>query len=150
MEAKKAVLGIVGSPNREGRTNQLVRSALDGAARNGAATELVQMADHVVDPCKDCLPWVCQTNKKCTFEDPAFEFLTEKVMTCGALILGAPVYWWDTTGMVKYFILKMFRVFARSAPFQGLPALGLGIAGGTGNGRKPHPLCRARGTSSVV
>jgi multimeric flavodoxin WrbA len=134
MEAKKAVLGIVGSPNREGRTNQLVRSALDGAARNGAATELVQMADHVVDPCKDCLPWVCQTNKKCTFEDPAFEFLTEKVMTCGALILGAPVYWWDTTGMVKYFILKMFRVFARSAPFQGLPALGLGIAGGTGNG----------------
>ncbi len=134
MEAKKAVLGIVGSPNREGRTNQLVRSALDGASRAGAATELVQMADHVVDPCKDCLPWVCQTNKKCSFPDPAFEFLTEKVMTCGALILGAPVYWWDTTGMVKYFILKMFRVFARSAPLQGLPSLGIGIAGGTGNG----------------
>jgi hypothetical protein len=36
--------------------------------------------------------------------------------------------------MVKYFILKMFRVFARSAPLQGLPALGIGIAGGTGNG----------------
>jgi NAD(P)H-dependent FMN reductase len=134
METRKAVLGIVGSPNREGRSNQLVRSALEGAARSGAATELVQMADHVVDPCKDCLPWVCQTNKKCSFEDPAFEFLTEKVMTCGALILGSPVYWWDTTGMVKYFILKMFRVFARSAPLQGLPALGMGIAGGTGNG----------------
>ncbi len=134
MKAKKAVLGIVGSPNREGRTNQLVQSALDGAVRKGATTELVQMADHVVDPCKDCLPWVCQTNKKCSFEDPAFEYLTEKVMTCGALILGAPVYWWDTSAMVKYFILKMFRVFARSAPFQGLPALGIGIAGGTGNG----------------
>jgi multimeric flavodoxin WrbA len=134
MKAKKAVLGIVGSPNREGRTNQLVRSALDGAVRKGATTELVQMADHVVDPCKDCLPWVCQTNKKCSFEDPAFEYLTEKIMTCGALILGAPVYWWDTSAMVKYFILKMFRVFARSAPFQGLPALGIGIAGGTGNG----------------
>ncbi len=134
MKAKKAVLGIVGSPNREGRTNQLVQSALDGAVRKGATTELVEMADHVVDPCKDCLPWVCQTNKKCSFEDPAFEYLTEKVMTCGALILGAPVYWWDTSAMVKYFILKMFRVFARSAPFQGLPALGIGIAGGTGNG----------------
>jgi hypothetical protein len=36
--------------------------------------------------------------------------------------------------MVKYLILKMFRVFARSAPLQGLPALGIGIAGGTGNG----------------
>jgi hypothetical protein len=28
----------------------------------------------------------------------------------------------------------MFRVYARSAPFAGLPALGIGIAGGTGNG----------------
>jgi hypothetical protein len=28
----------------------------------------------------------------------------------------------------------MFRVFARSAPLQGLPAVGIGIAGGTGNG----------------
>jgi hypothetical protein len=48
--------------------------------------------------------------------------------------LGSPVYWWDTSGLVRYFILKMFRVFARSAPVQGLPALGLAIAGGTGNG----------------
>ena len=28
----------------------------------------------------------------------------------------------------------MFRVYARSAPLQGLPAFGLAIAGGTGNG----------------
>jgi hypothetical protein len=28
----------------------------------------------------------------------------------------------------------MFRVYARSAPLAGLPALGIGVAGGTGNG----------------
>ncbi len=92
------------------------------------------MADHVVAACKDCLPWVCKTNQKCTYEDDAFEYLSQKVLSCGALVLGTPVYWWDTTGMVKYFILKMFRVYARSAPLQGLPAVGIGIAGGTGNG----------------
>jgi NAD(P)H-dependent FMN reductase len=92
------------------------------------------MADHVVAACKDCLPWVCQTNQKCTYEDDAFEYLGEKILSCGALVLGAPVYWWDTSGMVQYFILKMFRVYARSAPLQGMPALGIGIAGGTGNG----------------
>jgi NAD(P)H-dependent FMN reductase len=92
------------------------------------------MADHVVAACKDCLPWVCLTTQKCTFEDEAFEFLSKKVLNCGALVLGTPVYWWDTSGMVKYFILKMFRVFARSGPLQGLPGLGVGIAGGTGNG----------------
>ncbi len=134
MGANEIVLGFVGSPNRAGRTNELVTAALEGASRAGVATELVQMADHVVAACKDCLPWVCMTNKKCTFEDDAFEFLSRKVLDCGALVLGAPVYWWDTSGLVRYFMLKMFRVFARSAPLQGLPAVGLGIAGGTGNG----------------
>jgi multimeric flavodoxin WrbA len=134
MVTNGVVLGLVGSPNREGRTNQLVEAALEGAARAGASVELLQMADHVVAGCKDCLPWVCQTNLKCSFEDESFEYLSRKVLDSGALVLGTPVYWWDTSGMVKFFILKMFRVYARSAPLQGLPALGIGIAGGTGNG----------------
>jgi len=134
MGTNKIVLGLVGSPNRAGRTHQLVKAALDGVSLAGVGTELVQMADHVVAACRDCLPWVCLTKQKCTFEDEAFEFLSQKVLQCGALVLGAPVYWWDTSGLVRYFILKMFRVFARSAPVQGLPALGIAIAGGTGNG----------------
>lgn len=134
MESNSIVLGLVGSPRREGRTCQLVAAALDGAARAGFPTELVQMADHVVAACKDCLPWVCQDNQKCTYKDGGFEYLSQKVLHCGALILGTPVYWWDTSGMVKYFILKMFRVFGRSVPLRGLPALGIGIAGGMGNG----------------
>lgn len=128
------VLGLVGSPNRPGRSFQLVQAALEGAAAAGARTELVQMADHVVAACKDCLPWVCDKNQKCTYEDEAFEFLSGKLLSCGGLILGAPVYWWDTSGLVRYFTLKMFRVFARSGSLNGLPAAGLAIAGGTGNG----------------
>ncbi len=134
MEKQGIVIGIVGSPNRDGRTNQLVNAALEGAARTGAPIELIQMADHVVAACKDCQPWVCLTNQKCTYPDNAFEYLSQKVLNCGALVLGTPVYWWDTSGMVKYFILKMFRVYARSAPLQGLPAVGISIAGVTGNG----------------
>jgi multimeric flavodoxin WrbA len=134
MGASRIVLGMVGSPNRDGLTNQLVSAALEGASRVGAPTELVQMADHVVAPCKDCLPWVCRKKQKCTYEDEAFEFVSHKVLTCGALILGTPVYWWDTSGMMKYFILKMFRVHAISGPLHGVPALGIAIAGGTGNG----------------
>jgi len=134
MEGNRTVVGIVGSPNREGRTNELVRAALQGAERAGAATELIHMADHIVSACKDCLPWVCASNLKCSFEDAAFEFLSERLLSCGALVLGSPIYWWDTSGMVRYFFLKMFRVFARSAPLRGLPGFGIGVAGGTGNG----------------
>ncbi|MBW2052571.1 MAG: flavodoxin family protein [Deltaproteobacteria bacterium] len=134
MSGNKTVLGLVGSPNPEGRTNQLVSAALDSAAKAGAVVEKIQMSEHVVKACNDCLPWICLKNLKCTYEDEGFELLSEKILNCGALILGAPVYWWDTSGMVKYLILKMFRVFAMSGPLKGLPALGIGIAGGTGNG----------------
>jgi len=134
MSEEKVVLGLVGSPNPEGRTNRLVSAALEGAEASGATVEKIQMSDHVVDACKDCLPWVCLSNLKCTYEDPSFELLSDKILNCGALVFGTPVYWWDVSGLVKYLILKMFRVFAMSGPLHGLPALGIGIAGGTGNG----------------
>ena len=92
MEQGKIVLGIVGSPNPEGRTNQLVTSALKGAAEAGAATELIQLSEYVVAACKDCLPWVCADNLKCTYEDEAIEFLSQKILNCGALVLDTPVY----------------------------------------------------------
>ena len=134
MNENGTVLGIVGSPNPKGITNQLVTAALKGAARAGAPTELIQMSEHVVDACKDCLPWVCIQNLKCTYEDEAFDYLRHKILNCGALVMGTPVYWWDTSGLIKYLILKMFRVYALSGSLKGLPALGLAIAGGTGNG----------------
>jgi len=134
MNSDAIVLGLVGSPNRDGRTNRIVSAVLEGAARKGAPTELVHIADHVVAACKDCLPWVCKENRKCTYDDEAFEFLSQKILNCGALVLGTPVYWWDASGMVKYLILKMFRVFAPSAPLQGVSALGVAVAGGNGNG----------------
>lgn len=134
MAGNGSVLGLVGSPNRDGRTFHMVTAALEGAAKAGATVELIQLADQVVEACKDCLPWKCMTTLKCTYPDPAFEYLSGKLLQCGALVLGTPIYWWDTTGRVKYLILKMFRVYARSAPLAGLPACGIGIAGGTGNG----------------
>jgi multimeric flavodoxin WrbA len=131
---KKTVLGLVGSPNPEGRTNEVVSAALASAARAGAAVEKVQMSEYVVEPCRDCLPWVCLRNLKCSYKDDNLAFLSEKILDCGALILGTPVYWWDTSAMVKFLILKMFRIYAMSGPLAGLPAFGIGIAGGTGNG----------------
>lgn len=134
MKSDKYVLGLVGSPNRNGRTSKLVSAALEGAASKGVPIELIQLADHVVAACKDCLPWVCKENQKCTYEDEAFEYLSQKILNAGALVMGTPVYWWDTSGMIKYLMLKMFRVYAPSTPLQGMAALGIAVAGGTGNG----------------
>ncbi len=134
MSSDKTVLGLVGSPNSQGLTNQLVSQALKGAADAGAKTELVQMSDYVVKACRDCLPWVCAQNLKCTYEDESFEILSEKILNCGGLVFGSPVYWGNTSAMAGYLTIKLLRVYARSGPFGGLPAFGIAIAGGSGNG----------------
>jgi multimeric flavodoxin WrbA len=130
----QVVLGLVGSPNKAGRTSELVSAALEGARGAEAAIELIQMSDYVVGACKDCVPWVCNTNQKCTYADKSFEMLSKKILGCGALVIGTPVYWGDTSGMVRYLFLKMYRVFAGSGQLKGLPAVGIAIAGGSGNG----------------
>ncbi len=130
----KIVLGLVGSPNKGGRSYELVSAALTGAAGAGVNTELVYMSDHVVGPCHDCLPWVCADNLKCTYKDESFELLSRKILNCGALIIGTPVYWGDTSAMIKFLFIKMTRVYARSGKLKDKPALGIAIAGGSGNG----------------
>jgi len=134
MSNDKTILGLVGSPRTDGLTNQLVSSALEGAVKARTVTELVQMSEYVVDACKDCMPWVCADNLKCTYDDGNLEVLSEKLLSCDGLVLGAPVNWGDTTAMVRLLILKIFRIYARTRPLLGLPAYGIAIAGGSGNG----------------
>ena len=112
----------------------MVEAALRGAAKAGARVELVQLADHRVEACRDCVASDCAETLACAFSDVSLEYLAEKLTDCGALVLGTPIYWWDTSALVHLLILKMFRVFARSGCLAGLPALGIGVAGGTGNG----------------
>ena len=139
----KTILGLVGSPRTDGLTNQLVSSALEGATKAGASIDLVQMSEYVVGACKDCLPSVCAGNLKCAYEDDNLEVLSEKILSCDGLVLGTPVYWSDTTAMVRLLILKLFRIYARTRPLLGLPAYGIAIAGDSGNGLLLglRPLC---------
>ena len=132
--SNKKILGLVGSPRPDGLTDKLVSSALKGAEDAGAVTELVQMSECVVEACKDCLPWVCADNLRCTYEDPNLETISEKLLNCDGVVWGTPVYWGDTTAMVRLLMLKLFRLYARSQSFKSIPALGIAIAGGSGNG----------------
>ena len=145
MSDQKKILGLVGSPNKDGLTNRLVSRALEGAAKAGAATELVQMSDHLIETCHDCLPWVCRQNMKCTYEDPGFEFLSNAILNCKGLIIGTPVYWGDTSAQVRLLMIKMVRVCLsqiQNKHAMNLPAFGIAVAGGSGNGLLSalHPL----------
>jgi multimeric flavodoxin WrbA len=116
------VLGIVGSPRKNGRTNQLVDAALNGAAAQGARTLKIYLADYAIRPFLGS-----------GGSEEAFGYSPRELsQLCGeadAIVLGAPVYWGDINGLTKDFMDTV-----RTPGENGKPALGIAIAGGSGKG----------------
>ncbi len=124
------VLGVVGSPRKDGLTSRLVSKTLEGAASAGAQTEIVHLSEITIHPCEDCRGKKCWGAGPCKFDgqDDA-RALQDKIESSNAFILGAPVYYWDVNAQTKAFMDRM-----RFKDVNGLHAMGIGVAGGTGRG----------------
>ena len=118
------VLGIVGSPRKNGLTNRLVEAALKGAAAKGATVRKVYLVDYAIRPFTGSGGSV-EANDYCPEE------LSNLCEEAEAIVLGAPVYWGDISGLTKDF---MDSVSISSASASGKLALGTAIAGGSGKG----------------
>ena len=116
------VLGFVGSPRKNGRTNQLVEAALSGAAAQGAETTQVYLADYAIRP------FLGSGGSTEAFDSGPKE-LSRMCGEADAIVLGAPVYWGDINGLTKDFMDTV-----RTPGENGKPALGMAIAGGSGKG----------------
>jgi len=116
------VLGIVGSPRKNGRTNRLIDAALEGARSRGVDAEKVYLVDYEI-----------RAFTGSGGSQEAFQYGPEELSRmceeADAIALGAPVYWGDINGLTKDFMDTV-----RTSNSNGKPALGVAIAGGTGKG----------------
>jgi len=103
------VLGIVGSPRKNGNTEVLVKEALDSARRLGASTEMVKVSDMNIMPCDGCE--TCDITDECKIEDD-MQSLYAKLLQADGIIFGSPVYFWGVTAQAKAIIDRTF-VFRR-------------------------------------
>lgn len=133
------ILGIVGSPNKNGRTHQLVNNAVSGAASAGAVTDVMYLGDEDIQPCRGCKLQKCWEDGICKFDDSA-EPRNQRIKDADGVIFGAPVYFHDINGLSKDCIDKI-RIPPRGGglhtlflPTNGKPAFAITIAGGTGKG----------------
>jgi multimeric flavodoxin WrbA len=90
------VLGIVGSPRREGNTEILVREALLAAGDAGAETEIVLLHGKTIAPCDGC--HTCFQTGFCKIKD--------------AIIFGSPVYFQNVTAQAKAVMDRTFQYLA--------------------------------------
>jgi NAD(P)H-dependent FMN reductase len=103
------VLGIVGSYRRGGINDTVVGKILEGAAKRGAETERILLADMKIGFCRNCRECVQAPGNepgKCTMKDDVPE-LIRKCLTSDILILGSPVNFGSMTAISKAFLERM-------------------------------------------
>lgn len=116
------ILGIVGSPRKNGRTNELVEAALKGAKLKGATVKKIYLVDYEIKQ------YIGQDGSPEAYTYCPKE-LSKLCEDADAIVLGAPVYWGDINGLTKDF-MDIVRISNSSEKL----ALGIAIAGGTGKG----------------
>jgi multimeric flavodoxin WrbA len=103
------VIGINGSPRKGWNTHTLVKNALDGAASQGAETELINLYDLSFQGCVSCFSCKKKGSTalgRCARNDDLKPVL-EKIDTCDALILGSPVYISEVTAAMRALIERL-------------------------------------------
>lgn len=84
------VLAISGSSRKDGNTAIVLNTILNELKNKGYETELMQLFDKKINPCRAC--FTCGGKNNCTFNDDSFNEIFDKMKEADAIILGSPTY----------------------------------------------------------
>jgi multimeric flavodoxin WrbA len=113
------VIAINGSPREKWNTALLLEKALEGAASQGAETELIHLYKVNFKGCISC--FACKTKGgtsygRCGVKDDLTPIL-ERINKADAFVLGSPVYFGAATGEMRCFMERLlFPYLAYSNP----------------------------------
>lgn len=106
------ILGINGSPRKNGNTEYLLKTALEASERKGNGlikTEMINLYNYEINPCIGC--FCCTTNatekggnKACAVFSDGMDYLYKKLKECHGLIIAAPVYFGSVNAQTKAFM----------------------------------------------
>jgi multimeric flavodoxin WrbA len=104
------IIGINGSPRKNWNTATLLTKTLEGAASQGADTELVHLYDLTFKGCRSC--FACKIidgphNGRCAVKDDLSPLLKKIEDEADAIILGSPIYFGAMTGEMRSFIERL-------------------------------------------
>ena len=105
------ILGIVGSARPWGNSEILVRQALQGAAAEGAAAQMVRLTSLHIDPCTGCLR--CVIGGKPCRQDDDMVWLIQRLQEADGLVLAAPTYFLGPAAAIKLVLDRLLMVAGR-------------------------------------
>ena len=104
------VFAINGSPRKKWNTATLLEKTLDGAASQGATTELIHLYDLAYKGCTSC--FACKmiggpSDGCCAMQDELRPVLEKIATEVDVLLLGSPIYFGQMTGEMRSFLERL-------------------------------------------
>lgn len=99
--SKLKVLGIAGSPRRDGNTDHLLRQVLAGASCHGAEIKIVIPSQLDIAPCRHCDG--CIKTGKCVIDDD-MQWLHTDLREFDRIVLASPIFFMGVTAQAKAMI----------------------------------------------
>ena len=103
------MMAFNGSPRKKWNTAALLNKALEGAASQGADTELIHLYDLDFKGCRSCFSCKKKGGRsygKCAARDDLTPIL-KKVEETDALLLGSPIYFGTVSGEMRSFLERL-------------------------------------------
>ncbi len=104
------VVGINGSARKDGNTATIIGKVFNELNKDGVETELIQLADYEIQPCRGC--FACKDRGNCVFANDGFAEIFNRMVEADGIILGSPVYSADVSAKMKAFLERSGAVVA--------------------------------------
>jgi multimeric flavodoxin WrbA len=141
-EGAMKILAINATYRPQQTTSRLTQAALEGAASQGAATEMVLLKELDIRYCTNCL--TCYQDHKtgigpCSQQDDT-DMILEKIQAADGVIFASPVHIGFVTGLMTVFFERIAWRLARSTgEFMGIKGL-----------PEPRLIDKARAVATIV
>ena len=96
------LIGINGSSRKDGNTAIIIGKVFEELNKEGIETELIQLADYEIQPCRGC--FACKGRGNCVFAKDGFAKIFRCMVEAHGIILGSPVYSADVSAKMKAFL----------------------------------------------
>ena len=113
------VLGIAGSPRRDGNSTALLEEALKGCQSNGATTKLIHACDLNISHCIHCD--ACMKTGECIFQDD-MSLVIKELDKCDVFMISSPIHFTNVSSQLKLLIDRAQPLWAKKYALK-VPAL---------------------------
>ena len=104
------VVGINGSPRKDGNTAQLIGKVFEELNAEGIETELIHLGAQSVNGCLACMKCFDNKDGHCAQKKDGLNQWVDQMAAAEGIILGSPVYFANLSGQIKCFLDRTWMV----------------------------------------